>query len=835
VTSGKSRRLFIILFSFLIFYIPGVIGGNSYIPLNASAQSTFPNFNFAAVGDWDCGSNAVETRDSIVAVNPELVVGLGDYSYESNADCWLDIIDPIDGQTPGLDGKMEIAIGNHEIEESSQSLGQYLDHFNMPNQYHSFNLNNIHFLVLATDDNFGVNSNQHTFAVNDLQAASSNPNIDWIVVAFHKPLYDVPCSSDSCDGEDAFRNIYHPLFDQFGVDLVLYGHAHNYVRTFPIQYDTSTPDSPTITSTNQNNYVNPDGQVFVQSGAGGRSLRDLTGTESYNAFQSDSEYGILNIDVINNNNINNNLQLSGKFIQNDGDVIDQFTITKQGGPTPPAQEICTNGVDDDGDTKIDAEDVDSCQAVPEICNNGLDDDRDGLKDAADPNCQTTTGYHYTPAFTATGSNKLDIPDELKYRLSSFTVATWFKTTGGFTDEGVMVNKGGLGSESAGANQNYGLWFTSPPNQLQGGFETTSGTNRYITLTNNYLDNQWHHAVVTFDNTNNIVRLFVDGVQRGTLSTTSNPDNTGTQPLRIGGNAQSLTEDFFIGQLDEVGVWNRALTNAEITNLMNNGVFAPSGLVYSNSFGQPPSSSQEICTNGVDDDGDTKIDAEDVDSCQAVPEICNNGLDDDRDGLKDAADPNCQTTTGYHYEPFLDVNDLDDVVTIPDEQKLKLTKFSVAAWFKTTSNFGDEAYIVNKGGHGTDTAGNNMNYGLWMTTSERIQGGLETSSGIDRMVTSPNSYNNGQWHHGVVTFDGSILRLYVDGVQITTLSTSSIPETAGINPLKIGANSRIADNLFTGSIDEVGVWNTALTNAEITNLMNNGVFAPSGLVYSNSFG
>ena len=93
--------------------MPGIIGGNSYIPLNASAQSTFPNFNFAAVGDWDCGSNAVETRDSIVAVTPELVVGLGDYSYEANADCWLDIIDPIDGQNPGLDGKMEIAIGNH--------------------------------------------------------------------------------------------------------------------------------------------------------------------------------------------------------------------------------------------------------------------------------------------------------------------------------------------------------------------------------------------------------------------------------------------------------------------------------------------------------------------------------------------------------------------------------------------------------------------------------------------------------------------------------------------------------------------------------------------------
>jgi len=301
-------------------------------------------------------------------------------------------------------------------------------------------------------------------------------------------------------------------------------------------------------------------------------------------------------------------------------------------------------------------------------------------------------YNYAPFFTATGSNKLDVPDSANLRLSSFTVATWFKTTANFPDEGVMVNKGGLGSESAGANQNYGIWFT-PSERLQGGFETTGGTNRYITSANAYNDGQWHHGVVTFDNGNNIVRLFVDGVQIGTLSTTSNPDNTGSQPLRIAGNAQSLTEDFFIGQLDEVGVWNRALTNAEITNLKNNGVFAPSGLVYSNSFGPPPP--QEICNNGIDDDGDKLIDTADPD-CQ-TPEVCNDNKDNDGDGLVDIADPDCQqycfdfqwgsqgTGNGQFIRPHDVVFDSSGVVYVLDRSRADVQKFTPGGQF--ISKFG----------------------------------------------------------------------------------------------------------------------------------------------------
>ena len=50
---------------------------------------------------------------------------------------------------------------------------------------------------------------------------------------------------------------------------------------------------------------------------------------------------------------------------------------------------------------------------------------------------------------------------------------------------------------------------------------------------------------------------MDGIQVKSTSTTSLPDSSGNQPLRIGANSLSV-RDIFVGDIDEVGVWNRAI-------------------------------------------------------------------------------------------------------------------------------------------------------------------------------------------------------------------------------------------------------------------------------------
>ena len=174
---------------------------------------------------------------------------------------------------------------------------------------------------------------------------------------------------------------------------------------------------------------------------------------------------------------------------------------------------------------------------------------------------------------------------------------------------------------------------------------------------------------------------------------------------------------------------------------------------------------------------------------------------------------------YYYSPSYVLSGIN-YFDVPSSPSLQLSQFSVAAWFKTSTNFRSDVMIANKGGFGSETAGQNMNYGIWMNSAEKIKGGFESSGGTDYYVTSANSYNDGQWHYAVVTYGGSTVILYIDGVQVGSKSTSGAsPDSAGTKPVRVGANSRVTPpttNFFIGDIDEVRVWNDDLTATEQSN-------------------
>ncbi len=74
-----------------------------------------------------------------------------------------------------------------------------------------------------------------------------------------------------------------------------------------------------------------------------------------------------------------------------------------------------------------------------------------------------------------------------------------------------------------------------------------------------------------------------------------------------------------------------------------------------------------------------------------------------------------------------------------------------------------------------------------------------------------------WTHLAATYDGATLRLFVNGVQVASVARSGAIATSA-DPLQIGGDP-IYGQYFAGRIDEVRVYNTALTAAQIQTDMN----------------
>jgi hypothetical protein len=117
--------------------------------------------------------------------------------------------------------------------------------------------------TLNSGENYAVGSPQYNFVRNDLGLTSHNPNVQWILVTIHEPAYSSPNSCSSCKAPDSLSDTYHPLFDQYGVDLVLEGHVHNYQRSYPISYNINNPLNPIITDSSKTNYINPKVQCML--------------------------------------------------------------------------------------------------------------------------------------------------------------------------------------------------------------------------------------------------------------------------------------------------------------------------------------------------------------------------------------------------------------------------------------------------------------------------------------------------------------------------------------------------------------------------------------------
>src|SRR5215217_4918068 len=191
---------------------------------------------------------------------------------------------------------MKISIGNHEASE----LEKFLNHFGLTEQYYSFDYQNVHFISLATEEEYLDMSNvkaqeQLAFVQNDLEKASTNPNTDWIIPFYHRIMYAESEGGIVDPFDHNLVDVYHPIFEKYGVNLVLA--TVGTVGVFPTR-------------------------LYIAS--------ELA------AVQNTDLFGFLNVDVSSDGTT-----LIGKFYDNNGggEIIDQFTITKSSSlPTEEEEE-----------------------------------------------------------------------------------------------------------------------------------------------------------------------------------------------------------------------------------------------------------------------------------------------------------------------------------------------------------------------------------------------------------------------------------------------------------------------------------------------------------------
>ena len=127
------------------------------------------------------------------------------------------------------------------------------------------------------------------------------------------------------------------------------------------------------------------------------------------------------------------------------------------------------------------------------------------------------------------------------------------------------------------------------------------------------------------------------------------------------------------------------------------------------------------------------------------------------------------------------------------------------------------------------------YAIWLTAANTPQFEVGAGSGNKfAVITSSTAITDtSSWHHVVGTFASGVLKIYLDGLLVGTNSSAGFTTvTTNTSAFNISLNN--ATNYFGGSLDEVAVYGTALTAAQISDHHNKAITAPTGTVTTPNY-
>ena len=292
---------------------------------------------------------------------------------------------------------------------------------------------------------------------------------------------------------------------------------------------------------------------------------------------------------------------------------------------------------------------------------------------------------------------------------------------------------------------------------------------------------WAHLAATWDGTT--AKIYLNGTLVKTQTMTGTI-TTSTGLLKIGGTAITGSNQHVDALIDEVRIYNRALSQVEVQADKNTSV-------ATQLEGAPPASTL-VAAYGFDQGSGTTV----ADSSGYA-----------NDGTISGA----SWTSSGKYGSALSFDGTDDSVSIPDSDSLDLTSaLTLSAWVKPDATYNRYQNIIVK-----ERNGNDGSYVLAGDSTTNSRPGVEIrKSGGWEAARAPDPLTAGQWSHLAATWDGSTAKVYLNGTLVKTQSmTGTIVDSTGL--LRIGGTAVFGNNRHVdGLIDEVRIYSRALSQTEV---------------------
>jgi hypothetical protein len=411
---------------------------------------------------------------------------------------------------------------------------------------------------------------------------------------------------------------------------------------------------------------------------------------------------------------------------------------------------------------------------------------------------------------------LGMPDALKFGTNTdLTVSFWAKMDTWTADPSFVANK----DWNSGGNIGFVI-ATDNDGRLQWNYHVTGTAPRkdYDGPAGTFTDKNWHHVVVSYARGAGSAKAYVDGKL---VNTTDITPNTGTidsgLPINIGQDGKgTYTDGGAVGNdntmIDDVAIWRRALSDADVQVVFNKGSAGTSFAA--------PSITDDLAAH-LKFDGDLK-DA----SSNGVngTSVGTTSFGQGKVGSGALVVSSKKDGTSFNY------------VTLGMPGALQFgtnTDLTVSFWGKMDTWTADPSFVANKDWN----SGGNIGFVIATDNDGRLQWNYRVTGTAPRKdYDGPaGTFTDKNWHHVVVSYarGAGSAKAYVDGKLVNT--TDITPNTGTIDsglPINIGQDGKgtYTDGGAVGNdntmIDDVAIWRRALTEAEVQTIFSSGATGSS---------